>query len=191
MMSKSSQKDKKMLNGRKQIADLKSRLKLITTKNSNGLTVKDSLISTKSFLESEVIAQNGFTIQPETINVIQKQIDSINHDLTSLKSQISDLEGKIDQQFESYKKIGYELFAIFIHRGEASYGHYWIYIRDPKRNIYRKYNDETVTEVQLEEIFNFNEDNTATPYFVVYAKENKFIDYIEPLKRVVHCSTSC
>lgn len=176
---------------KKQIADLKSRLKLITTKNSNGLTVKDSLISTKSFLESEVIAQNGFTIQPETINVIQKQIDSINHDLTSLKSQISDLEGKIDQQFESYKKIGYELFAIFIHRGEASYGHYWIYIRDPKRNIYRKYNDETVTEVQLEEIFNFNEDNTATPYFVVYAKENKFIDYIEPLKRVVHCSTSC
>ncbi|KAH3674281.1 hypothetical protein WICPIJ_009610, partial [Wickerhamomyces pijperi] len=63
-------------------------------------------------------------------------------------------------------------------------GHYWIYIRDPKSNLYRKYNDEIVSEVTLEEVLNFSENNSATPYYLVFVK-NELLDVIQPLKREV------
>lgn len=66
----------------------------------------------------------------------------------------------------------------------ASYGHYWIYIRDPKNNVYRKYNDEIVSEVTIEEVFNFAEGNTATPYYLTFIKDD-LLDQITPLQRDV------
>ncbi|GMF08761.1 unnamed protein product [Ambrosiozyma monospora] len=91
---------------------------------------------------------------------------------------------RIATQFQGFNKIGYTIFAIFIHRGQASYGHYWIYIRDPKSQLYRKYNDEIVSEVTLEEVLNFSENNSATPYYLAFVK-NELLDKIEPLKREI------
>lgn len=70
------------------------------------------------------------------------------------------------------KKVGYRLHSVFIHRGQATFGHYWIYIRDFKNKLYRMYNDQTITEVPESEVFNDNEDNAATPYFLVFIRED-------------------
>ena len=109
------------------------------------------------------------------------------HSLPQLYTEIDSLRTKIDHQFDEFEEVGYTLFAVFIHRGEASYGHYWVYIKDTRnQNIWRKYNDETVTEVPREEkkLFNFTEGNTATPYFLAFVK-NEHLDDVEPLKRVI------
>jgi ubiquitin carboxyl-terminal hydrolase 25 len=56
--------------------------------------------------------------------------------------------------------------------GTVSFGHYWIYIYDFQRNIWRKYNDGYVTEVTDEtEIFEQEANNPATPYFLIYVQD--------------------
>lgn len=58
--------------------------------------------------------------------------------------------------------------------GTASFGHYWIYIYDFKEKIWRKYNDEHVDRVDdLKQVFGQEGSNPATPYFLVFVKNEE------------------
>lgn len=72
-----------------------------------------------------------------------------------------------------------------MHHGSVSFGHYWIYIYDFRNGIWRKYNDEYVTEVQnLDEIFKDNQpSNPPTPYFLVYINEQMKDRLVDPVCR--------
>jgi len=159
----------------KSLQDRKSRL---LSKNQQGITFRDSLISTKDWLKHQQIAK------AETIEVLEKQVNKIDEELVGIYEKTHELEKKIDHHFDSFQKHGYNIFAIFIHRGEASYGHYWIYIKDHHNKMFRKYNDEIVSEVPTSEVFNFDEGNTATPYFLGYVQQGHENE-IEPLCRVL------
>ena len=174
---------------RREILDLTSRISKITQVDERSqMSIIDSLTATKKFLEKRIINNDKLCIELTTIQVISDQIEKLKQQLAEAKERIADLQTKISQQFNSYNKIGYSIFAIFIHRGEASYGHYWIYIRDPHQHgIFRKYNDEIVSEVPESEVFNFLEGNTATPYYIVYVKDALEKDYINPLNRSITC----
>lgn len=148
------------------------------------LTVVDALNATIKYLNAKVLEHSELNIKQETIAALQAQVEVFKIRLQAIHTRLETLQGKVSLQFSTYQKVGYSLFAIFIHRGEASYGHYWVYIKDPKRNIYRKYNDDTVTEVPLSEVLNFTESNTATPYYMVFVKKELEEAYVEPLKRV-------
>lgn len=149
------------------------------------LSILDSLQATIKYLVDVVQPSPELSIKQETIDTLKMQVEMIQTKLRGIDNKIGSLQHQISEQFQDYKNVGYTLFAIFIHRGEASHGHYWIYIRDMERNIYRKYNDDTVTEVPISEVLNFAEGNTATPYYMVYVKDNLKREYIEPLKRVI------
>ena len=43
--------------------------------------------------------------------------------------------------------MGYRVHAVFIHQGQANYGHYWIYIYNHQQEQWWKYNDSRVTKV--------------------------------------------
>lgn len=93
----------------------------------------------------------------------------------------------ISSQFSDSKSLPYRLYAVFIHSGSVSFGHYWIYIFDFERNVWRKYNDEYVTEVQdLSEIFgNSDRPNPPTPYFLVYVHDGIKTRLVDPVQRLV------
>lgn len=93
----------------------------------------------------------------------------------------------IASQFTEYQNLPYRLYAVFMHHGSVSFGHYWIYIYDFKKNVWRKYNDEYVTEVQnLDEIFkDGRETNPATPYFLVYINDRIKDRLVDPVCRDV------
>lgn len=58
--------------------------------------------------------------------------------------------------------------------GTASFGHYWIYIYDFNEKIWRKYNDEHVDRVDdLKQVFGQEGSNPATPYFLVFVKNEE------------------
>ena len=103
-------------------------------------------------------------------------------------SQIKDLQTSISTQFIDQRKKCYRLHSVFIHRGGASSGHYWIYIHDFERKIWRKYNDGYVTKVEASEVF--GRDSLippATPYFLTYVMDglqNQIIDCVrrEPIE---------
>jgi ubiquitin carboxyl-terminal hydrolase 25/28 len=102
-----------------------------------------------------------------------------------LNTEIETIQTQISNQFAEYKNLPYRLYAVFVHRGSVSFGHYWIYIYDFNRDIWRKYNDEYVTEVQnLDEIFKNNDPaNPPTPYFLVYINDRMRDRLVDPVCR--------
>ena len=93
----------------------------------------------------------------------------------------------ISSQFADSRRLPYRLYAVFVHHGSVTFGHYYIYIRDFERNIWRKYNDNYVTEVKdLDEIFmNNDRQNPPTPYFLVYVNDSMKERLVDPVCREV------
>lgn len=93
------------------------------------------------------------------------------------------------------RKHSYRLHAAFFHRGTAGSGHYWIYIYDIKKEVWRRYNDETVAEVtDTNEIFARPPESEisykgflspANPYFLVYVRDDKKDELVEAVHRKI------
>lgn len=171
-----------------ELRKLKARQRKLLSKNEMGLTFKSALIETRRFLQSDVLAQHSISVEnPEfSLEQIDWLLQSVDEELKHIYTRILELETSINGLFQDFTQFGYSLFAVFIHRGEASYGHYWVHIKDhTKDDTWRKYNDDAVTEVPLSEVFNFAEGNTATPYFLVYVRQGEETETINPLKRII------
>lgn len=155
----------------------------------NNLVENDVLVDNSDLVISEAQKENKpndhlLKVSPKTLEFIEREITHLESQVKAIDIQLELRQHQVATQFDGYNKVGYSVFAIFIHRGEALYGHYWVYIKDFKSGIWRKYNDEVVTEVPALEVFNFTEGNTATPYYIVYAKDG-CESYVEPLRRQV------
>jgi ubiquitin carboxyl-terminal hydrolase 25/28 len=98
----------------------------------------------------------------------------------------------IASQFADSKILPYRLYAVFMHQGSVEFGHYYIYIYDFKKEIWRKYNDNEITEVQnTAEIFeNQGRVNPPTPYFLVYVNAAMKDRLVEPVCREIFEVTS-
>ncbi|SCU79855.1 LADA_0B03598g1_1 [Lachancea dasiensis] len=168
-------------------ATLMARQHELLERNGSGLSYKSALLETKNFLQADVLNQHGIDVpnREQTLSTIDSLILKIDNELADIYQRLTILNNNLNTHFNNFQRHGYSLFAVFIHRGEASYGHYWVYIKDFSRHgIWRKYNDETVTEAPESEVFNFEPGNTATPYFLVYISQEQE-GTIEPLKRSV------
>lgn len=104
-----------------------------------------------------------------------------------LEDKIKSLSTNINSQFADLRELPYRLHSVFIHRGQVSAGHYWIYIYDFANSMWRKYNDGYVTEVlNTSVIFEPEQSNRpATPYFLVYVRDDIKSDLVEAVCRDV------
>lgn len=95
------------------------------------------------------------------------------------------MTANISSQFVDKREIPYRLQSVFIHVGSATFGHYWIYIRDFEKDMWRKYNDESVSAVSdLSQIFDQDpSDRPPTPYFLVYVKDDVKNRLVDPVCR--------
>jgi ubiquitin carboxyl-terminal hydrolase 25/28 len=93
----------------------------------------------------------------------------------------------ISSQFVDFKHLAYRLYAVFVHHGSVEFGHYYIYIFDFRKNVWRKYNDTEVTEVtNTDEIFkNQERQNPPTPYFLVYVNDGLKDRLADPVCRQI------
>lgn len=106
-------------------------------------------------------------VSEATIASLQNCSASLSEQLKAQDMKQKEVEDEMNGMFEGYKQHGYRLHALFIHKGDVSYGHYWIYIRNPESGKFLKYNDEYVSEASDEEVFSFV-TQPATPYFIVF-----------------------
>ena len=104
-----------------------------------------------------------------------------------IEQETKDIEGMISSSFNDYTKLAYRLYAVFMHQGSVEFGHYYIYIYDFKKDVWRKYNDNDITEVKdTAEIFrNPNRANPPTPYFLVYVNAAMKDRLVEPVCREI------
>lgn len=100
---------------------------------------------------------------------------------------IKETKAMLSTQFADYKLLPYRLYAVFIHQGTVEFGHYYIYIYDFKKDVWRKYNDDHITEVHdRDEIFkNHGHQNPPTPYFLVYVNDDIKSRLVDPVHRQI------
>lgn len=113
------------------------------------------------------------------LQVLKKEADNKRKIIQTNLERIEELRTKIKNQYNDYTKLAYKLHAVFIHQGQANYGHYWIYILDHEENQWWKYNDSTVSKVNESEVYHDTSGSTANPYFLVYVDENRINQYVE------------
>ncbi|KAK9367424.1 hypothetical protein V1509DRAFT_626600 [Lipomyces kononenkoae] len=140
---------------------------------------------------------DGSVLLTDIISDIQSEIKVLDDSIPELDRRIKELRTKINSQYADLKNLGYRVHSVFIHRGQATFGHYWIYIYDFAAKKFRKYNDERVTDVSDDEVLPFandefgqvgttNFDNSAaTPYFLVFVRENLTDTLLEAVKRIL------
>lgn len=119
-------------------------------------------------LDTDLIEE--MDIQPNVVEMLERRTAAVRREVESIDQNIKELESRINQQFTDLRKHGYRIHSVFIHRGSVSFGHYWIYIYDFQKRLFRKYNDQYVTEVLDEaEVFKHSVEpgsSPPTPYFL-------------------------
>lgn len=117
----------------------------------------------------------------EVSDLHRKESDAVDARITTLKKERSALPF---DKFDTAQNR-YTLFAVFFHKGVDRHGHYWLYLRDFTKGIWRKYNDDKVTDVEdTEEIFRKSDPKTdGAPLFVVYVKDELKEQMLDPVHR--------
>ncbi|KAI5863904.1 cysteine proteinase [Durotheca rogersii] len=88
------------------------------------------------------------------------------------RAELVDLRQREEKTFEAMTNEKYSLHAVICHSGGATAGHYWVWIRDFKRNVWYRYNDETVTEdTRGSEAVLKDLNDSGNPYYVAYVRD--------------------
>lgn len=106
----------------------------------------------------------------------------------AIRSRMDHLTQQVKEAFVDMRKHPYRLHAAFFHRGSAGGGHYWVYIFDHNKEIWRKYNDDRVNVVQnRNEIFGRpTQDNWGpppNPYLLIYIRADRVDELAETVRR--------
>ena len=92
-----------------------------------------------------------------------------------MREQIEKQENLLLNLYLPHQNMPYYLHGVCIHDGTAESGHYYSYIRDHKKEVWRLYNDHRVCEVEEEKVF--EEANggslTKSAYYVIYISEKE------------------
>ncbi len=151
------------------------------------INVPDALIAVKDYIkvlqEEEV---EGIEIAPELPSALEERISEVSTELDEISKQIDVLKKSLREQFMDMREHEYKLHSVFIHRGEAGGGHYWVYIYDFEHDIWREYNDDHVTEVRdRRRIFDQTGGAFGTPYYLVYVQTKKLKDLVDVVCREI------
>lgn len=75
--------------------------------------------------------------------------------------------------FSEMNEMAYRLHAVICHGGGYGSGHYWVWIYDFEKDLWRKYNDETV-DVHLDNLKVLTDLNASGyPYYVAYVRADE------------------
>ncbi|KAL8804517.1 MAG: hypothetical protein Q9182_002525 [Xanthomendoza sp. 2 TL-2023] len=170
---------------KRQLGQLEARRHELMQTNLH-MDVPDLLAATEECLLQLSKDDDDFGITEGLQEAIRQAAAEAREELDSINHHIKDLTSKINSQFVDRRNLPYRLQSVFIHRGSATAGHYWIYIRDFQRDLWREYNDETVSAVtDQSRIFDPDpgQGTVATPYFLVYLRDDVKDDHVDPVCR--------
>ncbi|KAM0276399.1 hypothetical protein ACHAQH_006801 [Verticillium albo-atrum] len=85
--------------------------------------------------------------------------------------------------FKNLREHRYLLHAVICHSGQLNAGHYWVYIRDFEAGIWRKYNDETVTEYASTDDVLKLLNGGGDPYYLCYVRADEVGNLVDVPRR--------
>ncbi|SPO23731.1 related to UBP2 - ubiquitin-specific proteinase [Ustilago trichophora] len=116
------------------------------------------------------------TLLRDEAKLLREQVKQAQEEIETLKTEMASI-------WADERRFAYRLVAVFMHRGEASHGHYFLNLRGGGQDSkWFKYNDSAVTETSLDEVL--RDRSGATPYLVTYVRED-YVRLIDPICRLI------
>jgi ubiquitin C-terminal hydrolase len=115
-----------------------------------------------------VLSDQGSELATSLVPDLMSAIDSYKSQVESKRGRIANLQSSLRHVFDEKRQKKYHLHAVFMHEGEASYGHYWIYLWDKLRNRWIKFNDSVVTLVPESVVYQNTSGKNANVYALAY-----------------------
>ncbi|KAI1613706.1 ubiquitin thiolesterase [Exophiala viscosa] len=178
---------------KKELAALSVRRTFLEEKHGTSKDVPGLLEDAKLVLEylAEVSSDSvseDLSVNPTVVADLGVMAENARAELEGIKSRMDHLNQQIKEAFVDMRKHPYRLHAAFFHRGGAAGGHYWVYIFDHKKEVWRKYNDDRVSVVQnRNEIFGKPTQDQwgppPNPYLLIYIQADRIDDLAETVKR--------
>ena len=194
------EKRRKGREARKRVAELRDRLRALEpekTPMSQSLKQASSfLASWASFRSKEKQEEEGEKEAKEAdgnleglvdlSNFLGEEANRVEEEVKEAQKEIAALKISVEKLWKDETRMEYILTSVFMHRGEASHGHYFLNQRkltpqdhEPSSTWY-KYNDQTVTEVSWSDVH--RDQSGATPYLLCWIRRDK-LDYFDTLCR--------
>lgn len=150
------------------------------------MSVPDALLETKKFItELQECDVDGLEVDNELMEALDQRLVEVAAELDELSSRIRSIKQKLTEQFTDLTQYEYKLQTVFIHRGETGGGHYWIYLYDFEKDIWREYNDDHVSIVSdRNRIFN-HDPQAGTPYYLAYIRSADKQDLVDAVVREI------
>ncbi|KAK1783283.1 hypothetical protein QBC45DRAFT_127535 [Copromyces sp. CBS 386.78] len=152
----------------------------------------DATVGKYTSLPRTESSQPDINIKPEAPNPDQGELgdlspSDISNFITSVEAEAAWEKGQLlaerEKLFDDMQQYVYRLHAVVCHAGTtAAAGHYWVWIYDFEENVWRKYNDTTVSVHPAEEVF--EQLNTrGEPYYVAYVRAENVKDLVSIPRR--------
>ncbi|RPA79792.1 cysteine proteinase [Ascobolus immersus RN42] len=161
-----------------EIAKLEKRKEDLTKSMIPDQGLAEVLNQTSEFLRNLEETCEEIKIDPSLNPKLEESAAKIKSELEDIEEEIKNYQSRLAQQFTDLRSTPYRIHSVFIHRGSASSGHYWIYIYDFQADIWRKYNDGYVTTVDDRTEVMEGKD-AATPYLLVFVREDSVSEVVE------------
>jgi ubiquitin carboxyl-terminal hydrolase 25/28 len=150
-------------------------------------TTKNVLEDLSTMKEDPDVADCAIDFDSQTMLELEHLSRVARAETTYVEQEIKHTQTMISSQFADSRRLAYRLYAVFMHQGSVEFGHYYIYIYDFARDVWRKYNDNQVTEVQnrAEILENEGRQNPPTPYFLIYINDTMKDRLVDPVCREI------
>ena len=126
-------------------------------------------------------------IDPGLAHLLRDEAKLLREQVQQAKDEIETLKTEMASIWADEHRFAYRLVAVFMHRGEASHGHYFLNLRGGGPDAkWFKYNDSAVSETSLDQVL--RDRSGATPYLVTYVRED-YVRLIDPICRLIEVET--
>jgi ubiquitin carboxyl-terminal hydrolase 25/28 len=193
------EKRRKGREARKRVAELRERLRALEPEKT---PMSQTLKQASSFLSSWASfrgkskqeeggedakeADNNLDGLADLSNFLGEEANRVEEEVKEAQKEILALKSSVEELWKDETRMEYILTSVFMHRGEASHGHYFLNQRkltpqdhEPSSTWY-KYNDQTVTEVTWSDVH--RDQSGATPYLLCWIRRDK-LDHFDTLCR--------
>ncbi|XP_043194604.1 ubiquitin carboxyl-terminal hydrolase 25-like [Amphibalanus amphitrite] len=117
----------------------------------------------------------------EELAVVQRCLERWSHEVDrqvrELKRQMAEITARIENMFDEpgLRQVPYRLHSVLVHEGQAGSGHYWAYVFHPRRRVWLKFNDNTVSESTWDSLCleSFGGHHNTSAYCLVYIDCNR------------------
>lgn len=141
----------------------------ILTPDLEHMFISQGKLPSNSQSQNEDVAMGGATAESlaDLSSDARRHLHDFNEDSKERDRQ------ELSALFTDMKNVAYRLHAVICHGGGLGSGHYWVWIYDFDKNVWRSYNDERV-EVHADKDKVLNDlNNGASPYYVAYVREDQ------------------